>query len=180
MRHDLIVAVLRRMCAKAGIPTTWEVMVIEGSQMRMDLVLHTSAGRVWVDVSIVNPQCPSYVKADATKAREGEKRGKWKKLASERGVAFKPFVMDTFGRLGEEAIALLKTIARSACMNNPEPIMGDPRAWEGRYRRDLVVRLSVSLAQANYCIVEENLLKSTRAYISTAAMYRGLKKRGWY
>ncbi len=36
------------------------------------------------------------------------------------------------------------------------------------------------LAHANYCIVEEGLLKSMRPYISTAAMCRGLKKRGWY
>jgi hypothetical protein len=180
VRHDLIVAVLRKMCARAGIPTTWEVMVIEGKQMRMDLVLHFSTGRKWIDVSIVNPQRPSYVDKDATKAREGEKRAKWGELAKENNVGFSAFVMDTFGRLGEEATATLEKIAHYACLNNPYPTMDSPEVWEGRYRRELVVRLSVTLGHANYCIVEEAGLKSMRSYISTAAMYRGLKEKGWY
>lgn len=180
VRHDLIVAVVRKMCARAGIPTTWEVMVIEGRQMRMDLVLHFSTGRQWVDVSIVNPQRPSYVEKDATKAREGAKRAKWGTLAKDNNVGFSTFAMDTFGRLGEEAIAVLEKISHHAFLNTPYQTMESPEVWEGKYRRELVVRLSVALGHANYCIVEEASLKSMRSYISTAAMYRGLKQKGWY
>ena len=87
--------------------------------------------------------------------------------------------MDTFGRLGEDAIAILKTISRSACLNSPHQIVENPQVWQGKYRRELVMQLSITLTHTNYCIVEESALKSLRSYISTAAMYRGLKKRGW-
>ena len=164
---------------RVGIPTTWEVMVVEGRQKRMDLVLHFATGRMWIDVSIVNPQAPAYVKTDATSAREKEKRTKWGEEARERNVGFKAFVLDTFGKVGGEALEVLKTIAHHAYINSPNPIMQSPQRWEGEYRRELVVKLCCALAHANHCIIEESGLKCFKPYTSTAAMYRGLLRKRW-
>ena len=54
VRHDLMRDVLKKICAMAGVVASIEVMVVEGRQKRMDLVLHFSnpVRRVWVDVSV--------------------------------------------------------------------------------------------------------------------------------
>ena len=89
-----------------------EVMVVEGRQLRMDLVLYFSnpVRRGWVDVS-VNPQAPWYVGEDAVVYREKTKRLRLSEAASEAGIEFCPFVVDTFGKFGEGAKSVLDAIA---------------------------------------------------------------------
>jgi hypothetical protein len=87
----------------------------------MDLVLHFPTGRVWVDVSIVNPQAKSYVGCDGKERREREKQGKWGMHAIKLKVTFVPFILDTFGAMGVLASKLLARIAGSARHCTPIP-----------------------------------------------------------
>ena len=98
VRHDLLRDVLKKICALAGVVANVEVMVVEGRQKRMDLVLYFSnpVRRVWVDVSVVNPQAEAYVGRNGIVARENAKLARWRAAASDAGVEFLPFVVDTF------------------------------------------------------------------------------------
>ena len=75
--------------------------------------------RVWVDVSVVSPQAPSYVGKDAVVYRENAKRSRWSEAASEAGIEFCPFVVDTFGKFGEGPKSALDAIAESALQSFP-------------------------------------------------------------
>ena len=79
-RHDTLVVLLKQAAAKAGIVASIEVTDVDHSH-RIDVVLHFPKGRVWVDVSVVNPQAPSYIKIGAADARKGEQEGKVNLLA---------------------------------------------------------------------------------------------------
>ena len=59
VRHDFVRDVMK-ICSQAGVVASIEVMVVEGRQRRMDLVLYFSnpVRRGWVDVSVVNPPGP--------------------------------------------------------------------------------------------------------------------------
>ena len=154
-------------------------MVVEGRQMRMDLVLHFVTGRVWVDVSIVNPQVKSYVGKKGRDRREKDKEAKWSKLSKDNGCRFVPFVMDTFGALGEQAIGLLSLIAKEAYDTRTHRIFDNPKVWMGKYRRAIVERLSVALAHANSAMIDEACLKSKLPGASTQALYKGLRRLWW-
>ena len=102
VRHDLLRDVLKKICAMAGVVANIEVMVVEGRQKRMDLVLYFSnpVRRVWVDVSVVNPQVVSYIGRDGIDDREKAKVARWSGAASGLGIEFLPFVVDSFGKFG--------------------------------------------------------------------------------
>ena len=61
VRHDVIVNVLVDMLRAVGVTASSEVMILEGSQKRMDIVVTLPSGRVWLDVSVVNPLIDSYI-----------------------------------------------------------------------------------------------------------------------
>ena len=90
VRHDLLRDVLKKICAMAGVVANIEVMVVEGRQKRMDLVLYFSnpVRRVWVDVSVVNPQVVSYIGRDGIDDREKAKVARWSGAASDLGIEF--------------------------------------------------------------------------------------------
>ena len=69
-----------------------EVMVVEGRQRRMDLVLYFSnpVRRGWVDVSVVNPQAPSYVGKDAVVCREKPSVRGGARRRARQGLSFAP------------------------------------------------------------------------------------------
>ena len=152
---------MKKICSQAGVVASIEVMVVEGRQRKMDLVLYFSdpARRGWVDVSVVNPQAASYVGKDAVVYREKAKRSRWSKAASEAGVEFCPFVVDSLESL-ERAKNVLDAIAESALQSFPHPIGTSPAHWKGTFVWGCVERLAVALAHANSFIVEEASLKA--------------------
>jgi hypothetical protein len=177
VRHDTLVVLLKQAAARAGIVASIEVMVLENSQRRMDLVLHLPAGRVWVDASVVNPQAPSYIKKGAAAARQEREKAKctsW--LSSKRGqnIKFMPFVVDTFGGLGDSAMAVLEIIAKQAYYSSPLPVFVDPAAWQGKYRRAIIEKISITVAHANSCMIEEALIKARRPEAKSTGIYSGL------
>ena len=58
----MIVNLLASVSSRAGLTAATEVMVIEGKQKRMDIFITLSTRRVWIDVSIISPLAPSYLR----------------------------------------------------------------------------------------------------------------------
>ena len=177
VRHDTLVGVLKQLAAEAGIVASIEVAVLENSQRRMDVVLHLPTGRVWIDVSVVNSQAPSYIRKGAAAARIEREKAKctsWLSNNKGKNIRFLPFVIDTFGGLGDSAITVLELIAKQAYYSSPLPIFADPAAWQGKYRRELLEKVSTTLTYANCCMVEEVIIKARRPEARTTGVYRGL------
>ena len=173
VRHDLLRDVLKKICSQAGAVASIEVMVVEGRQRRMDLVLYFSnpVRRGWVG------QAPSYVGRDAVVYRENAKRSRWSEAASKAGIEFCPFVVDTFGKFGEGAKSVLDAIAESALQSFPYPIGTSPAHWKGTFVRGCMERLAVALAHANSFTVEASL-NAINPRASASQIYRGLGKLG--
>ena len=149
---------------KWGFTATTEVMVIEGEQKRMDIVITLTTGRVWVDVSLVNPLAPSYLRSkDPKTTREKAKDKKWSDHARSNGIEFIPFIVDVYGGIGEQAKKWLGQIARAAAIRNMVDIGSrgiTPATWQGQYRWELVSQIGAAVAHANHCMMEEAALKS--------------------
>ena len=93
-----------------GLTATTEVMVVEGKQKRMDIVITLPTRRVWIDVSIINRH------KDPKSSREKAKTSNWGVHAEQRGVEFIPFIVDVYGGIGEQA---KKWLGGSG---NPQPL----------------------------------------------------------
>jgi hypothetical protein len=180
VRHDVIVSLLASMLRAAGFVARAEVMVVDGTSMRMDIVVTLPTEVLWIDVSIINPEMATYLgKAKcAHQLREQEKIYKWEKHATTAGASFFPFVMETYGALGERADNLLLTIAQKAQQAYPYPLPTSIPVWVGQYKRQLKVQLAVALAHANHLMVEEACGKSTVAGWSqrnTSSLYSSFR-----
>ena len=82
VRHDVIVELLLNLCRRAGFIVQKEVMNVPGRQKRMDIVIYTVAGKIWIDVSIVNHMAITYKNSkNPCKDRETTKHAKWDKHA---------------------------------------------------------------------------------------------------
>ena len=170
--------VLKKICAMAGVVASIEVMVVEGRQKRMDLVLHFSnpVRRVWVDVSVVNQQAEAYLDRDGVADRERAKISRWGRDARDAGVEFHPFVVYTFEKFGEGAIRILRLLAESAFLSSPFPAATSAQHWMGVFTRRCVERLAVALAHANCFIVDEAMVKAVDPKARSAQVYRGLRR----
>ena len=172
VRHDVLVSLLAKMCTEAGLVATTEVMVVEGRQKRMDLVITLPTGRVWIDVSVVNPQAPSYVKdTNPKRTREQAKTAKWQLEAKKKWVQFIPFVVDTFGGLGKQAKDWLGKVAVEGARRKAAYISTSIEHYIGRYKWGLVERIGVAVAHANYCMVQEASIKSEFPKARTGMLY---------
>jgi len=164
-----------RCSREAGHTATTEVMVIEGEQKRMDIVITLPTGRVWVDVSFVNPLAPSYLRSkDPKTTREKAKIKKWGDHATSNGIEFIPFIVDVYGGIGEQAKNWLGQIARAAAIRNMVDINSrgiTPATWQGQYRWELVSQIGAAVAHANHCMMEEAALKSEWPRAPTRGLY---------
>ena len=180
LRHDTLVSLLRSMLREAGYVARTEVLVVEGTSMRMDIVIYLPTEVIWLDASVVNPAKPTYANKNALQARSKEKTGKWKKIADDRGVTFIPLVFETFGAMGPEVIGLLTRIASKAMLNHPYPLGTTGPAWIAQYKAELRVQLAAALAQANHLMIEEGCMRSQHASWTdgqSAQLYSGLRAR---
>jgi hypothetical protein len=160
-RHDVFVKLLNSMLRDAGCVARKEVRVVGGSQKRMDIVIYLPQGeRMWIDVSVVNPEAPTYLgkKDAAVEIREKEKNAKWRKLAKERGIEFIPAVIDIYGGSGAGFESILQYIALKAMSTQTYISTSSPPIWKGMYVSLLRQRLSTTLAYGNYLMIEEACL----------------------
>jgi hypothetical protein len=159
-----------------------EVMVIEGTSKRMDIVVHLPNSVLWIDVSVVNPACKSYAgKLLAPhQLRALTKEGRWKRFADAKGITFIPAIFEVCGGVGSGVNNLLSTIARSALAHYPYPLQGSRPQWLARYRRQLMLHLQVALAHANHCMIEEAQMRSSNVGwggTQSTRLYSGLNRR---
>jgi hypothetical protein len=164
IRHDVIVGLLNSMLRDAGLVARTEVRVIGGTQRRMDIIIYLPQGeRMWIDVSVINPEAPSYLgKTDAAVViREKEKEAKWGKYAKERGIQFIPAVLDVHGNAGAGFESILQFIAAKAMVSQAYMATTDPLTWKARYVSRIRQRLSTTLAYGNYLMIEEACLLAT-------------------
>ena len=130
IRHDVLVQLFH----ECGAVARKEVLILPGSSKRMDIVVYLPTGeQIWVDITIANPEAPTYLNQPraATEIRENAKKSKYLKHATERGITFLPAAIDTYGATGEGMETLLQFLARSAYETHPWPYTADEDAWTG-------------------------------------------------
>ncbi len=128
----------------------------KGGQDRPDAVITTHARSWLVDVSVVHSSAASYLSRfhthlrprAAAAQREKEKHGKYDGMADANGpgMTMVPFVLESFGAVGEEASAFIHTLAH---------LSGDAAAFT-RHAFDC---LSVALQRGNARISKEGLVR---------------------
>lgn len=117
-RHDSVGQLLCRYARSNGAlariePKDEASLVPDG-----EIVLPTST--LLFDVSGLHPAAPSYRRSNELKAgasiltRQNTKNNKYRTYANNLGAKFVPFVLDTFGWLGEPALRLVKEIENDA------------------------------------------------------------------
>ena len=179
VRHDVLVNVLVDMLRAVGITASAEVMILEGSQKRMDVVLTLPTGRVWVDVSVVNPLIATYINDPSPlRTREKQKVGKWGNKARTNRVRFVPFVVSTFGGMGPQASEFLKFIANEAFQKGLITSTTSMEHALGQYRWGLTQRVGVAVAHANSCLVEEVRARAIHPRANTRPLFTALQARG--
>ena len=178
-RHDVIVNVLVDMLRVVGVVASAEVMVLEDSQKRMDVVLTLPTGRVWIDVSVVNPLIATYLTdSSPLVTREKQKVGKWGNLARTQRVRFVPFIVSTFGGLGPKALEFLGFIASEAFQKGLITTSTSMEHAVGQYRAGLAQRVGVAVAHANSCLVSEVRARAVNPRFKTGPLYSALQARG--
>ena len=179
VRHDVLVNVLVDMLRAIGVTASTEVMILEGSQKRMDIVVTLATGRVWVDVSVVNPLIASYVKdTSPLVTREKQKETKYGTHARSERVRFTPFVVSTFGGLGPKAVEFLKWIATEAHGKGLIVANSSAEHAMGQYRWGLTQQVGVAIAHANCCMVQEARARAIHPKAKTTALFEAVLRRG--
>ena len=82
---------------------------------RPDIVFHLPSKVLATDISVTHPSAKSYVKVaarplGAAAARERDKVREYGEKARQEGMAFLPFVMETYGAFGKHALEILSDL----------------------------------------------------------------------
>ena len=166
------------MLSEVGYCATTEMMVVEHSQKRMDIVVTLPTGVVWLDVSVVNPLVKSYLDdTNHMKTREKQKIAKYSTHASGANARFVPFIVDTFGAIGKQAAEFLKLIAQKAWDNRVIAATSSMEHAVGQYRWRLVQRLGAAIAHTNSSMVEEVRVRATHHHASTRVIYAAARAK---
>ena len=113
-----------------------------------------------IDFVVVHPLAATYSTrygqaGDAAKAKEEYKHGKYDEAAAAVGVRFIPFAVETYGKMGKEALRLLRTLQQDHADSAPPSAL---RPWHARSFVDSAVqRLSVALQRS---IQRDQILRS--------------------
>ena len=178
IRHDVIVNILHDMLSEVGYCATTEMMVVEHSQKRMDIVVTLPTGVVWLDVSVVNPLVETYLDdTNHLKTREKQKIAKYATHASGANARFVPFIVDTFGAIGKQAAEFLKLIAQKGWDNRVIAATSSMEHAVGQYRWRLVQRLGAAIAHTNSSMVEEVRVRATHHHASTRVIYAAARAK---
>jgi hypothetical protein len=173
IRHDVLVEMLCNFFKCAGMVAKTEIRVVNGTQKRMDVVVYTARGNIWIDVSIVNFMAPSYVNSkDPLLEREKHKNSKWCKHASTANVRFLPFVLNTMGGLGASAHSVLQMVSSQAFINYPYAPAVKAGKWMAKHRAGLVQRIAVALAHTACVSVEEAVIVAQG--VECKGLYKGV------
>lgn len=128
-RHDHVVNTLAKLARTAGMQTVVEPTVTTYRDFKAqnscpDLWIWTPQAAFLVDVRVMHPCAPSYVKANSTKAQRTldkeakDKHNSYDNLAQSKNATFIPFLMDAYGSLHHEAVKLIHIISETAYQNS--------------------------------------------------------------
>jgi hypothetical protein len=127
--------------------------------IRPDAIVVSSLNKYMIDVSIVNPTSPTYVATEASmKKGTPECREKWKKdkygsLPESQGCIFVPFVLDSYGAMGEEASHFLVALSRLVSVHESK---------QREFMNFCICAISFALQQGNAFISSAGTLRSHR------------------
>ena len=128
LRHDILKETVRRICQRAGVASSAEPMTrrlqaaapaSQRDESRGDILMVMPDALQVVDISVIHPAAISHrdtaaaAAGNAAAKRDREKRHRYQ-LADPTGYAFTPFSVESFGRLGKPAMAMLKQLADNA------------------------------------------------------------------
>ena len=161
IRHDLLSSIILKAMSRAGLVARGEWLVEGDTSKRMDILLF-NAGKKWYDLSVANPQAPSYLNCaqkvgGALGKREKDKEAKWRKTAAKHEAHFTPIVFESTGRRSELTKELLKQIAESAAVITDEDVSTESKRehFISKVVHEITQHLSVSMAHSNALIIEE-------------------------
>ena len=125
LRHDMVKTILNRWARRVGCASVLEPQSISGSQQRGDLFITTPQGKSFlVDVTIVQPACPTWLKRGSSKsqlsaanAAAKDKHHEYDEIAKQMGAKFVPIAAEVFGAINTEAIDLFKQLASFATVD---------------------------------------------------------------
>jgi hypothetical protein len=108
---------------------TTQVEVPLEDMKRPDVNFHLLTRTLSTDVSIIHPSAPTYFTAaarplGAAESRERSKMNEYEQKARQEGLAFLPFVMETYGAFGKHASSILDELATEVAQNGVHQIGG--------------------------------------------------------
>ena len=152
-----------------------EVRVVAGTQMRMDVVVYTAMGKLWIDVSVVNPLAASMLSSkDPISDRERVKRQKWSGHAEQLGAKFMPFALNVYGGLGVAAHCIIGLLANGALRAYPYARVCSKPRWLNAHRAQSVQRIVAALAHLNELSVEEAVTKASG--VRARNLFKGIQQ----
>jgi hypothetical protein len=152
MRHDLIVRTLSRYVQRAGGSCYVEPKFYLGK--RPDVHIFFPSSRTMVDVSVIHPGAPSFarqahVPLSAAHLRERQKISKYRKVAEGESAMFVPFVLESWGGFGTQALKFVSDVA-SLARENLSLAQSEPD-FRGSMVRCLAIALQVGNAHVALC-----------------------------
>ncbi len=147
-RHDRLLIVIRDFARRCGVPFHLEPNDYEGK--RPDGELAFTRGSLLIDLSVAHPLAPSHRRLALKSLAVAEQRAKAKhakygSLARMERRDFVAFALETFGGLCEEALHLLKRIAREHLRPG-----GPPSEEKKAARMLLQVRQEIAICLQRY------------------------------
>eukprot|EP00005_Dracoamoeba_jomungandri_P008786 CAMPEP_0174275236 /NCGR_PEP_ID=MMETSP0439-20130205/59713_1 /TAXON_ID=0 /ORGANISM="Stereomyxa ramosa, Strain Chinc5" /LENGTH=1043 /DNA_ID=CAMNT_0015367321 /DNA_START=1318 /DNA_END=4450 /DNA_ORIENTATION=- len=124
-RHDSIKYTLALLAGQAGMQAHIEPTTFNNSHEHPDLRIIAGTQVIYLDVSIVHPTAQSYLKYGAEKDgyacanREKEKDRMYKERIEAQGDTFFPFVLESYGRFGSQALKVLDIFVKEALKHSP-------------------------------------------------------------
>jgi hypothetical protein len=160
LRHDKILYLLARL-ARMGNMTTQVEVPLEDLK-RPDANFHLLTRTLAMDVSVIHPSASTYNKAaarplGAAEVREKSKKNEYEEKSRREGLAFQPFVMETYGAFGKEAMDIIAELATEASQNGVHQIGGM------KFSTFAVRALSVCLQWGNAMVMLKGCTLTRRA-----------------
>jgi hypothetical protein len=172
MRHQSIAKAVRRVICHAGLPSTLECAIrpFQGHapapqqdqpQTRGDILTITDDGPEIYDISVAHPLQTADLNAAAQRDGVSGSKRRQSKLSHYRrrgdlGFAVRAFVVESYGRLDEQAVQALRALARLAG--------GNGRLAKSAFLRGAYQEISMALCRANaemYRKCNQNLARAS-------------------
>jgi hypothetical protein len=171
LRHDIIKDTVRRIAQRATVASSAEPVLrpLRGAQAaalssrqdaRGDILLVLPEALTVIDVSIIHPAASTYMgqaastDGGAAATRDQEKRARYQ-LSNPDGYDFIPFSVETFGRLGKPAMALINTLATSAAAS--------ASLHKSGFVTNALRELSIALCRGNGAMYRRSMTALARA-----------------